>query len=477
MAQRCLYVFCAIAMGFLSSCQRAQQYPAIEKKVDLKADAKYDDADQPPLEWSWIKPGKTQDVPILFVAESDAEWTILSRDWNHFPPFPTHFGLPPMQGLAAVVLAEHHRTIKIKVPRGLPDPTPHIPASNPPTLAKWKLGKTLFSTPLVTVGSKAYSCATCHDPRHDFAEDPNHPGGAKYNAPSLVNAVYNRRQFWDGRVQTLEETLLRSLGDEGRASPEKRRDKGLDEHIWGGFVRSLVEQGSLDKDFELAFGIPHPTQDAVARALATYLRTILSGDSLYDRADAVRRLQDENAITAGHFAVVLKDEITAASLRDSLQSDRPKRAEMPALLEKGYELFHGRARCARCHHGPLLTDHDFHNIGCEPKDERPKPGKETGRAVHVPIGMKQSRLIGAYRTPSLRNLAGTYPYFHNGSKRTLREVVDFYNSGVPPLVPNVAQTLKDSESPQALLLTPTEKEALVIFLRALQGRRSSEPGS
>lgn len=456
------------AMAPWFGCQRAQQYPTaakIEKKDESKFDA--EEHDLPCL--GWLEPGETQDVPIVFVPEASLEWPHLPATWSSYPPIPAHIGLPPLQAVAALAMTEPQRAIKIKMPRGLPDPKSYIPGANRPTLAKWRLGKALFFTPMLTVESRKYSCATCHDPRYGFAEDPNNPVKAKYDVPSLINIVFNRRQFWDGRVETLEETLARSLDDERKLSPEKRLARGLAEHNWGGFVRDLDEKKDKDltRRFEAAFGIRHATQDAVAQALATYMRTLLSGDSLFDQAERIARVQGAKSIDAAHFAIVLKDEVTAASLRDNLHSETPKRAEMPGLLARGYELFHDEGRCSQCHSGPLFTDADFHNIGRSGDvgvDQKP-----TGRAAHVPVGLREARFYGAYRTPSLRTLASTHPYFHDRSRRTLRDVIQYYADEVPASR-SLASALKEGDQPRRLNWTPTDHEAMVVFLRSLQGR-------
>ncbi len=179
-----------------------------------------------------------------------------------------------------------------------------MPALNPLTFGKWRLGKALFFTPMLKAGGKSYSCATCHDPRHGFAEDPSNPPGAKYNTLSLINVVYNRRQFWDGRVGTLEETIFRSVNDERKITDERRREQALGQHVWGGLVTALILDGSYNRDFEFVFGIPRPTQDAVAQALATYMRTILSGESLYDRAAKPRKSSNAKTLTAEIFRAV-----------------------------------------------------------------------------------------------------------------------------------------------------------------------------
>ena len=228
----------------------------------------------------------------------------------------------------------------------------------------------------------------------------------------------------------------------------------------------MVQDGQYNAKFEFVFGIEHPTQDAVAQALATYMRTILSGDSLYDRAEALRKSRNAATLTVDIFRELLKwDDLTAASLRDSINSQTPPREDMPALLAAGHALFHGKARCVECHQGPIFSDQDYHNIGIE----NPAEGKETGRSVHVPIGLKETRLVGGYRTPTLRNLGSTNPYFHDGSRATLREVVEYFDFRVLPAPGRLAKALQDGDHERRLSLSDDERLALVTFLRSLQG--------
>jgi cytochrome c peroxidase len=368
-------------------------------------------------------------------------------------------------------MVEKQQVVKIKVPRGLPDPTPHIPAANPPTVEKWRLGKTLFYQPIVKTDKRVYSCATCHDPRHGFSEDPSNPARAKYHTPSLVNVVFNRRQFWDGRVETLEETLFRGPDDERKQSAQKRLERGLEQHVWGGWVRELAQTKNKDLEplFVQAFGTDRPTQTNVAQALATYMRTILSGDSLYDQAGKALEVNDI-AKSAASFEPLLKDEATAQSLRDNASTDQPKREELAKLWATGNQLFHGRARCAQCHRGALFTDGDFHNIGCDDKESWPEHGHESGRAVYLVGALKEMRLIGAFRTPSLRNLKDRSAYFHDGSRGKLVDVIEFYDHEVPPRNPYIAKTLRDGEHSVSLHLTVREAIGLVVFLLSLQGQ-------
>jgi cytochrome c peroxidase len=450
------------ALLLLTSCERAQRYPAVVKvPVTPK-----DDAGATPLyRLSWIEPSERRDLPIEFVSEADPLWQHLPAFWTHYPPMPTYFAQPPLQAIVALALTDHHQAIKIKVPRGLPKPT--FPASNPPSYGKWRLGKALFHERSLPAGSDPYSCAMCHKPEQGFADGRSRSDGGKYNTLSLINVAYNRRQFWDGRVETLEETLVRGLDDERNVDSEKSRDRALGQHNFGGFVGALVATKKYNDEFDLVFGVEHPNQNTVAEALATYMRTILSGDSLYDRAVQVRQDKNSDKLLAAHFLEALKDDSVAARMQDDPEQ-KIDREKVSAMVAEGYALFNGTGRCAKCHTGPLFSDQDYHNVGYAGKEGAPDIGTETGRAVHVPVGLKESRLLGAFRTPTLRNLAKSAPYFHDGSQFTLADVVDFYGDGVLPSL-RLAKVLKDGERPQRLQLSLHDKEALVLFLRALEG--------
>jgi cytochrome c peroxidase len=475
MLRCCVLLVFAIFFGMLVGCQKAQQFPAVGKKVEVKEDIKPGENESFLRELTWSELGATRDTPIVFVPAGSPEWGKLKKYWNE-APFPVglptiHIGFSPLEIAAAWVVVEQNTDIKIKVPLGLPDPTPHLPGANPPTVGKWRLGKTLFHWPIVRTDKRTVSCVTCHDPRRAFAEDPSNPAQTKRSAPSLLNVVYNRRQFWDGRVDSLEETLFRGLDDERQLTPEKRLERGLEEHNWGGWVRELVEKKDKDlhKQFLEVFGVEHPTQATVSQALATYMRTLLAGDSLYDQAAEARQAKDV-ARSASLFGQLLKDDAAVQTLRDTVTSDGPKKDELAMLWAKGHELFHGRARCAKCHDGALLTDQDYHNIGCDLKENWPEGRKETGRSVLLPPGLKEPRYLGAFRTPSLRNLKSKHRYFHDGSRVNLYDVVDFYDRGILKL-PHVATPLLRGTEAQLLILNQAEKNALVVYLRSMEGRR------
>jgi cytochrome c peroxidase len=277
--------------------------------------------------------------------------------------------------------------------------------------------------------------------------------------------------------------VQRTVEDE-RAEPEAAR-----RHVWGGVVKRLREHPDYPESFRMVFGAP-VTQDAIGKALATYLRTILSGNSLYDRAAAENSGSYER-LTADHFDKALRKDgkegkETIAALNALLKEldlgreyDPAKPDQAARDLAAGYTLFHGKARCARCHSDPLLlSDGGYHNLGVrESTEDQPRPGHEPGRFATVPLGLKDRSLIGAFRTPQLRALSRTAPYFHDGSRPHLFDVVvwhirggrsESYSGGrVPPYLDKEVRDEKGN--PLDLKLSEQQVRDLVLFLLALDG--------
>jgi cytochrome c peroxidase len=150
--------------------------------------------------------------------------------------------------------------------------------------------------------------------------------------------------------------------------------------------------------------------------------------------------------------------------------------EAAKVIVRGYSLFHGRAGCSECHAGKLFTDNDFHNIGIGDSKAQVQPGKEPGRFAAVPYGLKDRRLIGAYKTPTLRNLELTKPYMHDGSFQELADVMAYYDTGLAVesneyLDPRLLKPRTGFEPNQAIRLGlgPADQRALEMFLRCLRG--------
>ncbi|MDA2923638.1 cytochrome-c peroxidase, partial [Acidobacteria bacterium AH-259-L09] len=259
---------------------------------------------------------------------------------------------------------------------------------------------------------RSLSCAECHQPARGFADGKATAVGVfgrqgNRNVPTLVNRAYGRSFFWDGRIPTLEEQVMQPI------QSAKEMDMTVEEA-----VSRLKRKRAYRKQFQKAFQRQIHGED-LARALASYVRTILTGDSPFDRY---------------------------------LYGDRE------ALSEKeraGLRLFRGNGNCSACHVGPNFTDERFHNTGIAWRDgELLDPGR------FEVTGKKKDQ--GAFKTPTLREIARTAPYMHDGSLPTLEEVIEFYNRGGNP------NPYLDPEL-RPLHLTAEEKKSLLAFLRALSG--------
>jgi cytochrome c peroxidase len=311
-----------------------------------------------------------------------------------------------IRGLLLVCVAASCRSAPYRVvtPLGL-DVFAPVPESNPLSRGSVALGKRLFFDALLSA-DRSVSCASCHQPGHAFSDTVAHSLGAhgrsgRRNAPSLLNAAYRSAFFWDGRAASLEEQVLQPIED------TLEMDVSLDD-----LERRLRGQADYRTAFRHSFG--DPTRENVARALASYVRSLRSGDAPIDRF----RHGDTTALAP--------------------------------LARRGYELFVGRAGCTHCHVGPLFTDDDFHNTGVA------VGSADVGRFAVT----REERDRGRFRTPSLRNVARTAPYMHDGSLRTLDQVIEFYSGGGranPNLDPLV----------RPLRLTADERQALVAFLESL----------
>lgn len=295
-------------------------------------------------------------------------------------------------------------------------PAPHAASADPARVA---LGRTLFFDGRLSA-SGTLSCAGCHDPDRAWQDGRPRAVGesgavGRRRTPSLIDAGHNETFFWDGRARSLEEQVLRPIQE------PVEMNRPLDS-----LVAWLRESADYRERFRTAYGDRPIGPETLADALASFVRTIESGESAFDRW------------AAGD----------AAALNE------------PA--KQGFALFVGKANCAVCHSGWRFTDEAFHNIGLpmgsEPADLGRGPVIGVARANH------------AFRTPTLRDVARRPPYMHDGSVATLRAVVDHYAEGIVNR-PTLSDDLKRIE------LSAAERDALVAFLEALNTERPVAPGA
>jgi cytochrome c peroxidase len=283
----------------------------------------------------------------------------------------------------------------LKPPLGLDAYMP-VPEANPLTRDKVVLGRKLFFDKRLS-RDRTLACATCHDPELAFSDGRpvargiNATEGTR-NAPALINRGYGRSFFWDGRAASLEQQVLQP-------------------------ITSPIELGLTEVELERRTGMKAAE---VTGALASYVRTIRSGDSRFDR------------FASGRTSALTSPE------RDGLR------------------VFRDRGGCTACHAGPNFTDEQFHNTGVAWRN-----GRLIDQGRYVVSNRDRDR--GAFKTPTLREIARTAPYMHDGSLRTLDEVIDFYSDGRRPN-PYVDPEIRPRD------FTPDEKRALGAFLRSLTGR-------
>ena len=274
------------------------------------------------------------------------------------------------------------------------------------------LGQRLFFDKRLS-GDNTVSCASCHDPARAFSDGKRTSVGVskralRRNTPALWNLEGRAPYFWDGRAATLEAQALMPL-----SNPDEM----------GADLAALPAELSADAEYRKHFARVFPGEgvsaSTLARALAAYERTLVSRSSPYDRY---------------------------------LEGEREALTEQQ---RQGLVLFNGKAECMVCHNGPDLTDNQFSRVGLVSDDP--------GRAAIDPVSGPR----GGFKTPSLREVSRTAPYFHDGSAASLEEVVEHYVRGGNATVERDIHPLE---------LTKDEKAALVAFLRALSSSRQTGLG-
>ncbi len=314
------------------------------------------------------------------------------------------------------------------IPSGLDEYVP-VPLDNPATAARVTLGERLFFDPVLSADGDT-SCATCHVPDLAFTDGRAVAVGVygrvgQRNVPTILNRGYGNSFFWDGRAASLEAQAGDAI--EGRedlglpieeAVARLRRDDSYGADFHNAFPGRTVDRraggaGHIGAGAGAGAGGSSITARRVTQALATFVRSQMAGDSFVERYRG------------------------------------GDRAALSPAARRGMDVFVFRGRCLACHRAPLYTDEDFHNTGVS-------WGGDPGRQRIT--GFEADR--GRFKAPSLRNVALTAPYMHDGSIATLQEVVEFYDRGGganPNLDPVIAP----------LHLTDRDKSDLVAFLEAL----------
>ncbi|WP_081413943.1 cytochrome-c peroxidase [Chryseobacterium daeguense] len=302
-----------------------------------------------------------------------------------------------------------------------------FPAENLYSEEKALLGKTLFFDPRLSK-SNQIACASCHDPELSWSDNrtfsfghDRHPGTR--NAMSILNVAYARSLFWDGRASNLEEQSQIPIQDE--------REMGEHIDIAAGKIAKIKGYEVL---FEKAFGDKKVTKDRISQAIATFERTITSSQSRFDQ------------FISGKSEVYSDDEVL------------------------GLHLFRTKAQCMNCHNSGYFSNNAFENVGTALLGEK---GEDIGRYKTT----KNISDAGKFRVPGLREVASTGPWMHNGSMKTLTEVIEFYSKGNPEHAQKRSTvydgvTLHSEKSGMVRMLELSEEEIrqLEAFLRTLSSK-------
>lgn len=320
------------------------------------------------------------------------------------------------------------------------------PADNPITDAKVKLGDMIFDEKRIS-SDGSIACNTCHSPRNGFTTHTAASRGVRdqigmRNAPSILNAMFYKTMFWDGRAATLEEQATLPILNPIEMGMKDPND----------VVAKLASIPEFVEAFQQVFGHPVNWED-LGKAVAAFERTRLSTEAAFDRF----LRGDEKALSASQ--------------------------------RRGWALFTDKARCASCHSYdpalPLFGDNRFHNTGAAahkpdfnqlskrvgPSATKAEIDKQALETDNSELGRflvtKKTEDIGAFKTPFLRDVVLTGPYMHDGSLETLWDVVEFFNKG------GERSPFLDAEM-KPLGLSETEVEDLVNFLSALTSDRSAD---
>jgi cytochrome c peroxidase len=342
----------------------------------------------------------------------------------------------------------NHQPLEVVLPTGLALGANNIsiPKDNPLTRAKIELGRQLFFDTRLS-SDNTVSCASCHHPEDGYGRNTTFGVGVSgqtggRNSPISFNRILSSIQFWDGRAATLEDQAKGPIANPIEMS-----------NTHDAAVNSLKGIEGYRLEFDKIFPGKGITIDTVAQAIATFERAIVTGSSPADYYEPLMNFQKSFGDDLKDLEAFKKED--ADSYNQYWKLKRVSDANpISRSAIRGRELFFGKANCTACHAGANFTDEKYHNIGIGM--DKPKP--DLGRFDQTKVEKDK----GAFKTPTVRNISQTGPYMHDGSQKTLEEVVEWYDKGGHPN-PYLSDKMKK------LNLTAQEKEDLVSYMRALHG--------
>jgi cytochrome c peroxidase len=336
---------------------------------------------------------------------------------------------------------KNHEPLEVELPLGLAAGASEIRGldKNPLTRAKIELGRQIYFDTRIS-GDNTISCASCHAPDHGFAFGTQFGVGIRgltgnRNSPPAYNRILSDAQFWDGRAGSLEEQAIGPIANEIEMG-------GAHDTC----VECLAGIPGYKLQFDKIFG--GLTIENVGKAIASFERALVTGPSPYDYYERLVPFRDFDL-----EALQEEDEDAFARYKQLLAESEAH--PMSESAKRGRDLFFSdKGGCSACHVGANLTDEKYHNLGVGMDAAEPDLGR------YVVTGVEADK--GAFKTPTIRNIAQSGPYMHDGSQKTLEEVVEWYAKGGHP-------NKWLDEKIKKLDLTDQDKADLVAFMQACTG--------
>ncbi|MFN7733410.1 MAG: cytochrome-c peroxidase [Pirellula sp.] len=342
----------------------------------------------------------------------------------------------------------NHVALAVELPEGLSagKEAIYIPDDNPLTRAKIELGRQLyFDTRLSS--DNTISCASCHSPSAGYGAHTPFGVGVRgqtgnRNSPTSFNRILSKAQFWDGRANSLEAQAVGPI-----ANPIEMGN------THEAVVKFVSANAGYRMQFEKVFGAA-PKIDHVGKAIAAFERTLITGSSPYDYYEPLRKFEEARAEDIEDLEAFKKDDPEAYKQYVDLKK-KSEANPMSDSAKRGRDLFFStKSNCSACHVGANFTDELYHNLGVGMDAKEP----DLGRYAQTKVDKDK----GAFKTPTLRNIELNAPYMHDGSQKTLEEVVEWYAKGGHPN-PYLSDKIKKLE------LNEQDKADLVAFMKALTG--------
>lgn len=350
--------------------------------------------------------------------------------------------------------SRNHIAIKPALPFGMAGDM-KIPKDNPLTRAKIELGRQLFFDKRLSKDGTV-SCATCHDPNHGYAADTEFGVGIQNqkgnrNSPTAFNRIFSSKQFWDGRASSLESQAIGPI-----ANPIEMGNTHK------ACVATVIGIEGYKIQFDAIFPLDGVTIKNIGKAIASFERALITGPAPFDYykdllmlEEAYSHLSFSKGTFAGDIEFLRKSK---PKLFKEWQERQNRSLEHPISesAKRGYKLFFlAKNQCSECHAWENFTDERYYNLGVGMNSDKPDLGRF--------LASKRAADQGAFKTPTLRNIAQTAPYMHDGSQKTLEEVIEWYAKGGHP---NKYLSNKINK----LDLTEQDKKDLVEFMIALTGK-------